>query len=175
MKKVVLFFGMLLVLLSACNNDNPASKIKDENLKKAQEKRAEMNKFPVMEFETKLIDFGKHKEGDILDTVFKFKNTGETALVITNVKTSCGCTTPYWPKKPIKPGESDVIKVSFNTNHKPGKQTKTITIHSNTKNLTEVITIKAYVEPKDKKGKEKLNKVNKILKNKIDPNKIGVK
>ncbi len=172
MKKLVFLSFIAGLLFTACNNDNPANKIKEENLEKAQEKRAEMNKFPTMEFETREVDFGTHHEGEILDTVFKFKNTGEVPLVITNVKTSCGCTTPYWPKKPIKPGESEEIKVRFNTNHKPGKQTKTITIHANTKNLTEVIKIKAYNIPKDKKGKEKLDKVNKILQNKLSPEEL---
>ncbi len=166
--------SLAILILTACN-DNPADKIKDENVKQAQEKRAEMNKFPKMTFETREVDFGTHHEGDILDTVFKFTNTGEVPLVITNVKTSCGCTTPYWPKKPIKPGESDVIKVKFNTNHKPGKQTKTITIHANTKNLTEVIRIKAYNIPKDEKGQEKLDNINKILQNKIDPKTLNLK
>ncbi len=167
-------FAVTALFLTACNNDNPASKIKDENVKKTQEKMAEMNKFPKMEFNTREIDFGTHKEGEILDTVFRFKNTGEVPLVITNVKTSCGCTTPYWPKKPIQPGASDVIKVKFNTHHKPGKQSKTITIHANTKNLTEVIKIKSYNIPQDKQGKEKLNTVNKILQNKMDPKKLGL-
>jgi hypothetical protein len=175
MKNVVYILILSVLLFSACNNDDPASRIKKENLEKAKQKRAELNKFPVMEFETKEIDFGTHNEGDILDTVFKFKNTGEAPLVITNVKTSCGCTTPYWPKEPIQPGQTEQIKVRFNTNHKPGKQTKTITIHANTKNLTERVVIKAYNIPKTKKGKEKLKKVNKILNNKIKPEDLGIK
>jgi len=166
MKKIFTFLS-LLILTIACNNDNPANKINEENLEKAKQKRADLNKFPVMEFETREIDFGTHNEGDILDTVFTFKNTGDAPLIITKIKTSCGCTTPYWPKKPIKPGESEEIKVSFNTNNKPGKQTKTITIHTNTKNLTEVIKIKSYNVPKTKEGKDKLKKLNKILNNKI--------
>ena len=166
MKKIFTFLS-LLILTIACNNDNPANKINEENLEKAKQKRADLDKFPVMEFETREIDFGTHNEGDILDTVFTFKNTGDAPLIITKIKTSCGCTTPYWPKKPIKPGESAEIKVSFNTNHKPGKQTKTITVHTNTKNLTEVIKIKSYNVPKTKQGKDKLKKVNKILNNKI--------
>ncbi len=175
MKKTAILISLLFLLLAACNNDNPAQKIKEENVEKAKQKRAELNKFPEMKFETREIDFGTHNEGEILDTVFKFTNTGEVPLVITNVKTSCGCTTPYWPKKPIQPGESEQIKVRFNTNHKPGKQTKTITIHANTKNLTEVIRIKAYNIPKDKKGKEKLDKVNKILNNKLTPEQLKIK
>jgi len=172
--KKLFFISMILLALTGCNNDNPASKIKDENLEKTRKKMADLNKFPVMKFDTKEVDFGTHNEGDILDTVFKFTNIGDIPLIITNVKTSCGCTTPYWPKKPIKPGESEMIKVKFNTSHKPGKQTKTITIHANTKNLTEVVKIKAYVNPKTKKDKEKLDKINSILKNKVSPEEIGL-
>ncbi len=169
---LMLFAGLLL---TACNNGDPASKIKEENLKVTKQKLSEMNKFPKMDFSVREVDFGTHNEGDILDTVFRFTNTGEVPLVISNVKTSCGCTTPYWPKKPIKPGESDVIKVKFNTNHKPGNQVKTITIHANTKNLTEQIKIKAYINPKSKKEQEKLKKVNNILSKKIDLDKINKK
>ena len=168
MKKLVFLILLASIVLTACNNDNPASKIKDENLKKTQQKLSEMNKFPKMDFEIREVDFGTHNEGDILDTIFKFTNTGEVPLVISNVKTSCGCTTPYWPKNPIKPGETEKIKVKFNTNHKTGNQVKTITIHANTKNLTEQIKIKAYINPKSKKDKEKMQKVNRILKKKID-------
>ena len=175
MKKIVLLLAASVLMFTACNNDNPASRIKDENLKKAQQKMADANKFPKMDFETTEVDFGTHNEGDILDTIFKFTNTGKAPLVITNVKTSCGCTTPYWPKKPIQPGESENIKVRFNTNHKPGKQTKTITVHCNTKNLTEQIKIKAYNIPKTKEGKDKLKKVNKILSNKISPKDLKLK
>ncbi len=175
MKRMFFLLVFAVLLFAACNNDNPASKIKDENLKETKQKLAEINKFPEMKFDVKEIDFGTHNEGDILDTVFKFTNTGEVPLVISNVKTSCGCTTPYWPKKPIKPGESDVIKVKFNTNHKVGNQIKTITIHANTKNLTEQVKIKAYVNPKSEKDKEKLKKVNKILKNKVDLKEINKK
>lgn len=173
MKKAV-FLLLIITGIFACNNDNPSSKIKEENLEKTKQKMEDLNKFPEMKFETREIDFGTHDEGEVLDTVFKFTNTGEIPLIITNVKTSCGCTTPYWPKKPIQPGESEQIKVRFNTAHKPGKQTKTITIHANTKNLTEVVKIKAYVNPKSKKEKEKLEKINTILKNKVSPEEIGL-
>ena len=175
MKRVFLLILFAGLVLTACNNDNPASKIKDENVKEAKQKLSEMKKFPKMEFEYKEVDFGTHDEGEILDTVFKFTNTGEVPLVISNVKTSCGCTTPYWPKKPIKPGESDVIKVKFNSNHKRGNQVKTITIHTNTKNLTEQIKIKAYINPKSKKDREKFQKVNNILNKKIDLKQINKK
>jgi hypothetical protein len=145
---------MVLVLSYACS-ENPASKVKKENLEKAKQEMARMDKFPVMNFEYTEVDFGQRKEGDILDTVFVFTNTGEAPLVISKVRTSCGCTVPEWPKEPIQPGEKGRILVSFNTNHKTGNQVKTITIHSNEKQLTRTLRIKAQVAPKNKDAKEK--------------------
>lgn len=146
MKKTGLLLVLMLLGLMACQND-PSKKIKEENLKEAQKELAAQNKFPVMTFETEEIDFGPHKEGEILDTVFRFKNTGNATLVISKVRSSCGCTVPQWPKEPIKPGESGEIKVRFDTHHKKGRQIKTITIHSNEKNLTHTLKIKAQIEP----------------------------
>ncbi|NPA45684.1 MAG: DUF1573 domain-containing protein [Chlorobi bacterium] len=156
MKKFLLF-ALALSLTFACNND-PSKKIKKENLKQAQQELAKQNKFPVMSFDYEEVDFGHHKEGEILDTVFRFKNTGNATLIISKVRTSCGCTTPYWPRNPIKPGDSGVIKVSFNTNHKTGHQVKTITIHANEKKPTHVLRIKAEVEPKPRKNNASNNK-----------------
>jgi hypothetical protein len=100
-----------------------------------------------MKFDTEVIDFGTHKEGEILDTVFHFKNVGNATLIISKVRSSCGCTVPQWPHHPIKPGESGEIKVRFDTHHKKGRQIKTVTIHSNEKNLTHMLKIKAHIEP----------------------------
>jgi hypothetical protein len=173
MKKIILLLLGVMLFLTNCNSGNSSvTNISDEDVQKVKKLRSDMNKFPVMDFEVREIDFGTHNEGDILDTVFKFKNTGELPLIISKVKTSCGCTTPYWPKKEILPGESELLKIRFNTNHKPGKQTKTITIHSNVRGGKDIIKIKSYNIPKNKEGKEKLKKVNKILNNKIDPKTI---
>ncbi len=155
MKKILLLF-ILTGVIFACS-DNPSSKVKKENLEKAKEQMAKMNKFPVMHFDYTEVDFGNHNEGEILDTVFVFTNTGEAPLIISKVKSSCGCTVPEWPKEPIKPGEKGRIVVKFNTNHKTGNQVKTITIHSNEKQLTRTLKIKARVKPKkhnSEKGKK---------------------
>ena len=147
MKKFILLL-LLTGLWMSCQND-PSKKINKDNLQKAQQELNDQNKFPVMTFDTEEIDFGNHNEGEILDTVFRFKNTGNATLIISKVRSSCGCTVPEWPKNPIKPGDSGIIKVVFNTNHKTGRQTKTITIHSNEKNLTHILRIKAQIKPKD--------------------------
>lgn len=87
---------------------------------------------PLMKFETPSHDFGKIKQGDKVTYDFKFANNGQSPLIITDAVATCGCTTPEWPHTPIKPGESGVIKVTFNSAGKTGLQDKQITITANT-------------------------------------------
>jgi hypothetical protein len=86
---------------------------------------------PVLTLETSTHDFGNITQGDVVERVFKFKNTGNQPLIITNIQTSCGCTTPVWPRDPVMPGGSGEIKVGFNSAGKMNKQTKTLPILSN--------------------------------------------
>ncbi len=99
-----------------------------------------------MVFETDVHDFGTIPNAGNGTYEFKFKNTGKEPLIISNAQGSCGCTVPSWPKEPIKPGDSNVIKVTYDTK-RPGAFTKTVTLTSNSKTPTKVITIKGNVEP----------------------------
>src|SRR5258705_5105844 len=76
-------------------------------------------------------DFGKITEGKILDVTFRFKNVGTKPLVISNVSASCGCTIPEIPKKPYQPGESGVIKATFNSSGKVGSNSKQVNVFAN--------------------------------------------
>jgi len=76
-------------------------------------------------------DFGKIKEGETLEVSFRFKNVGDKPLVISNVSASCGCTVPETPKKPYQPGETGVIKASFNSAGKSGAQAKQVNVFAN--------------------------------------------
>jgi hypothetical protein len=87
---------------------------------------------PVMKFEFDSHDFGKIKQGDKVSYEYKFTNTGKSPLIITNATASCGCTTPEWPKAPLKPGESGKIKVVFDSAAKSGLQDKMVTVTANT-------------------------------------------
>lgn len=101
----------------------------------------------TVNFENTTHDFGNIKEGDVVNHVFKFKNTGDEPLIISSAKGSCGCTVPEWPKEPIPPGADSEIKVQFNSKGKKNKQTKTVTINANTDPNPTRLTIKAEVEP----------------------------
>jgi hypothetical protein len=105
---------------------------------------------PVISFENDLHDFGKIKSGERVTFAFKFKNTGKSDLVISNVSTSCGCTVSSYPKEPIKAGEESTIDISFNSDGKHGLQSKSITVYSNTEPATSTLRIQAsIVEPED--------------------------
>ena len=75
---------------------------------------------------------------------FTFKNTGEEPLLLTSVRASCGCTTPTWPKSPLKKGEERTIVVKYNTKIK-GAFTKTIRVYSNAKSSPVILTITGTV------------------------------
>jgi len=104
----------------------------------------------TMKFDRMVYDFGRINEGDIIKTRFKFTNAGKVVLLISHAQASCGCTVPTTPKDPVKPGESNVIDVEFNSVGKKGETMKTVTITANTKPRETVLTIKATVIPKDR-------------------------
>lgn len=124
-----LFLSLLTagLLLTACNQSNQAGGVTAGNTTTATAANA-----PVMKFEKDIHDFGKIKTGDKVTYDFKFTNTGQSPLIITDAIATCGCTKPEWPKTPIKPGESGAIHVTFNSAAKMGLQDKQITITANT-------------------------------------------
>ncbi len=88
-----------------------------------------------IQFDTLRASVGTFPASDpIRKCQFKFKNTGQSVLIINQVFASCGCTVPVYPKNPIKPGESGVIEVTYNGTGKfPGHFAKTVTVRSNAK------------------------------------------
>ncbi|MGB1248032.1 MAG: DUF1573 domain-containing protein [Chitinophagales bacterium] len=100
----------------------------------------------VIVFEEETHDFGVLPEGPKVTHEFEFKNTGDSPLVLSNVKASCGCTVPEWPKEPIQAGETATIIVTYNTARRAGNFTKSITITSNAQEASKIIYIKGRVE-----------------------------
>lgn len=100
---------------------------------------------PKIVFTSRVFDFGtikRHADGTCW---FEFKNDGDEPLLITKVTASCGCTAPTWPKAPVLPGQTEKIKVVYNTKT-VGNFTKTISISCNDpQSPTVVITIKGTV------------------------------
>lgn len=108
------------------------------------EKTPENPNAPYIKFEKTVHDYGTIYQNSDGTCEFIFKNTGKEPLILSRPKSSCGCTVPTWPKQPILPGKSDVIKVTYATK-RVGPINKTVTIYSNASNSPVIIRIKGKV------------------------------
>ena len=101
----------------------------------------------VINFESTVHDYGTIEQGSDGSYEFKFTNEGKTPLILSNVRSSCGCTVPSWTKEPVAPGSEGSIKVVYNTNN-VGNFSKTVTVTSNAKNSQVILQIKGSVKAK---------------------------
>ena len=113
---------------------------------KAQEKPVISPQDSII-FQTTVHDYGSIVQSSDGSCEFNFTNKGKAPIILNDVKTSCGCTTPEWTRTPVAPGEKGIIKVTYNTNN-VGAFAKSITVSSNAKNSPVVLTIKGNVTPK---------------------------
>lgn len=147
MKKSLYYLTIISVLLiTGCTSNNekvPADLI---NNPLSASGKNDISSLPKFKFDIDEHDFGRVIAGEILTFNFKFTNVGKSDLIITHAQASCGCTVPDFPKKPIKPGESSKISVTFNSSGRLGVQVKTITLVANTQPNTYVLTLKSIVE-----------------------------
>lgn len=153
MKNIVVALAFLVSAGSfiSCGKGNASAKVKSENVESAEKRDENIGKgAPVATFDRETHDFGTVAEGEVVKTSFTITNSGKSDLVITNAQATCGCTVPVWPKEAIAPGKSGEIKVSFNTSGKPNKQSKSVTLYTNTEKGREVVKITGMVTPKKK-------------------------
>ncbi len=164
MKKIILPITILSIAFAtySCKKDtsNKSQEIDANNRSIAQNNIAETpivaenqikknpEDYPVISLEETDFSLGNMIQGDKVEHISKFKNTGKTNLIITDVRASCGCTVPEWPKQEIKPGESGEVKIVFNSTGKMGEQHKSITIMANTETGSQLIYFTANIKPK---------------------------
>ena len=135
---------MLLVFL---HKDNAANKVVEEKVVAAEQRDVSMETFPVMSFKEEQFDFGEIVQGTHVEHIFTFTNTGDAPLVITNARSSCGCTVPEYPREPVAPGQSADLLVKFDGSGR-GTVNKNITLTTNTEKGMERLRIKATVNPR---------------------------
>lgn len=144
-KYLILSLSALALTFTACGG-NTEKKEAPATAVEASSAKAVSNA-PVMTFDRTIHDFGTIQEGERVETLFTFTNTGKSDLVIVDARGSCGCTVPEYPKNtPIAPGATGQIRVSFDSSNKPNLQQKTVTISANTDSGRETIRIKAMVQ-----------------------------
>lgn len=100
-----------------------------------------------LKFDKLVHDFGELTQGDKAEVDFTFTNTGDAPLLLSSVKSSCGCTIPTWSKDPILPGQKGSIKVKYDSN-RIGQINKQITVESNATNGVVYLKIAGNISKK---------------------------
>ena len=144
---LILLSGLFFITIVSCKEKTKSNDLLDTSLVEIP-KSAEGNStedLPIFEFQTESHNFENIFAGEVVSYTFKFKNVGKSDLIISDAKATCGCTVPEFPKKPIKPGESSYITVTFDSKGKQGVQNKSITVLANTIPNSKVLTITGVI------------------------------
>lgn|SRR5690625_972218 len=147
MKKSLILLATIVAFGMFSCKENAASKVAEENVVAAEQRDVNMDSYPEMSFEEELFDFGEIVQGTHVEHLFTFTNTGDAPLVITNARSSCGCTVPEYTREPVAPGESGELLVKFDGSGR-GTVSKNITLTTNTEKGNERLRIRATVNPK---------------------------
>ena len=144
MKHLFSVLVVALCLLTACGDKGDGSLSTDlvTNPKSASEKN---EKQAAITFEKTEFDFGSVLQGEVVTCSFRFSNTGNAPLLISEVGTSCGCTVGEYPKEPIAPGKTGQIKITYDSKGHHGIQSKSLVVNANTNPSQTILRIKAEV------------------------------
>jgi hypothetical protein len=143
----LLIAAALAMLLPACRiTDHSEVDAGDIRFPVSGYQEAGTKDHPRMDFERTRIDLGPVVQGARVTELFHFTNTGRSALVITDVRGSCGCTVgKSWPKQPVPPGGTGTIEVTFDSEGRTGHQDNSVTVLANTAPPTTVLAVTAEV------------------------------
>jgi hypothetical protein len=143
----ILFAFALTLIMSGCANQHNEDRLPADLIQnpRSAEGSKENLKMPIFEFEREFHDFGRVIQGEQVSYGFKFSNSGEAALLISSVSSSCGCAVASYPNHPMKPGEKGTITVRFDSRGRRGIQVKTITLIANTQPNKQQLSIQANV------------------------------
>jgi len=97
--------------------------------------------------ESTLFNFGNIKQGEVVEHVFEFTNTGSEDLQISGTSASCGCTVPEHSKDPVPPGGKGKVVVKFDSKGKSGQQNPVVTVNANTSPKQIKLTMRGFVTP----------------------------
>ena len=159
MKKYWILGIAIGILLGACQKNtanekrveeiNPGNEVADIIRNPASAAGLiDTNRLAKMTFSETQFNFGEIEEGEVVEHVFQFTNTGKVPLIISDARSTCGCTVPEWSKEPIEPGANSEIKVRFDSTGKKGEQLKPITITANTYPSETVLYLGGFVREK---------------------------
>ena len=132
-KKCAVMALFAIGIFSSCNMETDRTVSSDVLNNPATLKGPKINKMPEITFEETEFETGKISQGEVVNFVYKFKNTGNAPLILSEVSASCGCTVAKnYPKGKILPGEGGEIAVEFNSDNKWGDLNVSIIVAANT-------------------------------------------
>ncbi len=146
-KNLFLLFTAFAIVFSACQSSE--NKAAESNIAvQANTPAGDPAAITTIQWLDSTFNKGTITEGEKIEIVYRFKNTGEKPLIIKDVRPSCGCTVAEKPLEPIAPGEEGSIKAVFDSQNKPGPSHKTITVISNTQPESYALTFNVIVNKK---------------------------
>lgn len=149
MKHFLSIMFMSIWLLTACVNNGEERKIPTDLVTNPKSASQPTDKQAVITFDKTEHDFGAILQGERVTYTFHFTNTGNVPLIVSNVKTSCGCTIGDFSRSPVEPGKQGTIKATYDSKGHHGVQTRTLTVVSNTNPNQTVLRLKALVKTPD--------------------------
>lgn len=139
MKTKIIFWSGILFLSSLIScNQNHQNQNSNRNISEAGEN-------PAISFEKDVHDFGKIITGERVSYGFRFTNNGGSPLLITGIRSGCGCTVGDYPKDPIMPGSNGKIDIIFNSAGRRGFQSESVRVLSNAEESVVTLRITAEV------------------------------
>lgn len=123
MRTIIFIFFTIFVISCRGTEAGPAEK-------SAATEKDEIGTAKIV-FEETEHDFGRVMQGEKVGWYFKYRNEGNSNLIINRVTASCGCTVPEYDRKPLAPGKEASLKVMYDSNGRSGKEIKTISMETN--------------------------------------------
>ena len=158
MNRMIICFLSLALLTTACNNEEKAEETTNPDLLSTTivnnprsatgTDTAALAALPTMDFKDTVYNFGTIRDGEVITHDFEFTNNGQNPLIVSNASAACGCTVADYPKEPVMPGKTGIIKAQFNSAGKPGHQEKTVTLTTNTARGYAMLTLRGEVKEK---------------------------
>jgi Protein of unknown function (DUF1573) len=133
MNKLIYFLIITVLFPAACHN-KPNTYKNDLGIEPRVIAQIDTANYTAIEWKDTVKNFGVVKEGDSVFIKFRFKNTGDKVLFVTEVLPSCGCIIADYSKEPVLPGNEGAVTATFNSRNYNGQVHKTIIVITNTSN-----------------------------------------
>lgn len=133
-------------MLFSCGTESDDSSVTAEDVFQSSSYEEDGLEGPQFAFEKEEHSFGEIERGDSKSHKFKFENSGDARLIISDVKAGCGCTVASYTERPLEPGDEGFIEVEYDSEGRsPGHFYQNVTIFSNASTSRYQITVSGQI------------------------------